>query len=109
MKILGTSFKLFTRPKRKNKTIEQVKLKVTKLSEPLEKPVLCSSTNYAHQNVPKKPPREKFWTIPFLLEIPKSKEFQPPDLEIGFLRDSGEESNIIKFPLGIKSKFHFRN
>ena len=35
----------------------------------------------------KKQPREKIWTIPFLLESPRSKEFQPPDLEIGFLID----------------------
>ena len=41
---------------------------------------------------------EKIWTIPFLLESPKSKEFQPPDLEIDFLIDSGAESNIINIP-----------
>ena len=46
----------------------------------------------------KKQPREKIWTIPFLLESPKSKEFQPPDLEIDFLIDSGAESNIINIP-----------
>ena len=27
----------------------------------------------------KKQPREKIWTIPFLLESPRNKEFQPPD------------------------------
>ena len=32
----------------------------------------------------KKQPREKIWTIPFLLESPRNKEFQPPDLEIDF-------------------------
>ena len=32
------------------------------------------------------------------MESPKSKEFQPPDLEIGFLIDSGAESNIINIP-----------
>ena len=37
-------------------------------------------------------------TIPFLLESPKNKEFQPPDLEIDFLIDSGAESNIINIP-----------
>ena len=46
----------------------------------------------------KKQPREKIWTIPFLLESPRSKEFQPPDLEIDFLIDSGAESNIINIP-----------
>ena len=43
----------------------------------------------------KKQPREKTWTLPFLLESPRNKEFQPPDLEIDFLIDSGGESNII--------------
>ena len=38
------------------------------------------------------------WTIPFLLESPRSKEFQPPDLEIDFLIDSGAESNIMNIP-----------
>ena len=37
-------------------------------------------------------------TIPFLLESPKSKEFQLPDLEIDFLIDSGAESSIINIP-----------
>ena len=32
--------------------------------------------------------------MPNLLESPRSKEFQPPDLEIDFLIDSGAESNI---------------
>ena len=36
--------------------------------------------------------------IPFLLESPRSKQFQPPDLEIDFLIDSGAESNIIIIP-----------
>ena len=46
----------------------------------------------------KKQPREKIWTIPFLLESPRSKEVQPPDLEIDFLIDSGAESNITNLP-----------
>ena len=56
------------------------------------------TTSHIYQNVQKEPPREKIWTIPFLLESPKSKEFQPPDLEIDFLIDSGAESNIINIP-----------
>ena len=54
------------------------------------------STNHIYQNIQKEQPREKIWTIPFLLESPKNKEFQPPDLEI--LIDSGAESNIINIP-----------
>ena len=56
------------------------------------------TTNHIYQNVQREPPREKIWTIPFLLESPRSKEFQPPDLEIDFLNDSGAESNIINIP-----------
>ena len=37
-------------------------------------------------------------TIPFLLESPRNKKIQPPDLEIDFLIDSGAESNIIIIP-----------
>ena len=51
-----------------------------------------------YQNIQKKQLREKIWTIPFLLESPRNKEFEPPDLEIDFLIDSGAESNIINIP-----------
>ena len=67
--------------------------------EPNEKDkTKCLNTNYIYQNIQKKQPREKIWTIPFLLESPRNKEFQPPDLEIDFLIDSGAESNIIHIP-----------
>ena len=55
----------------------------------------CSKTNHIYQNIQKEQPRKKIWTIPFLLESPRNKEFRPPDLEIDFLIDSGAESNII--------------
>ena len=58
----------------------------------------CLNTNQIYQNIQKKQPKEKIWTIPFLLESPRNKEFQPPDLEIDFLTDSGAESNIINIP-----------
>ena len=57
-----------------------------------------SNTKHIYQNIQKEQPREKTWTIPFLLESPKNKEFQPPDLEIDFLIDSGAESNITNIP-----------
>ena len=57
-----------------------------------------STTNHIYQNIQKIQPREKIWTIPFLLESPKNKEFQPPGLEIDFLIDSGAESNMINIP-----------
>ena len=55
-------------------------------------------SKHIYQSIQKKQPREKIWTIPLLLESPRSKEFQPPDLEIDFLIDSGAESNIINIP-----------
>ena len=58
----------------------------------------CSNTKHIYQNVQKDQPREKNWTIPFLLESPRNKEFQPPDLEIDFSIDSGAESNITNIP-----------
>ena len=57
--------------------------------------IKCLNTNHIYQNIQKEQPREKIWTIPFLLESPRNKEFQPPDLGIDFLIDSGAESNII--------------
>ena len=58
----------------------------------------CSNTNHIYQNIQKEQPREKIWTIPFLLESPRNQKFQPPDLKIDFLVDSGAESNIINIP-----------
>ena len=60
--------------------------------------IQCSKTKQIYQNIQKEQTREKIWTIAFLLESPRSKEFQPPDLEIDFLIDSGAESNIINIP-----------
>ena len=51
----------------------------------------CSNTKHIYQKIQIEQPREKIWTIPFLLESPKNKAFQPPDLEIDFLIDSGAE------------------
>ena len=58
----------------------------------------CLNTNHIYQNIQKEQSKEKIWTKPFLLESPRNKEFQPPDLEIDFLIDSGAESNIINIP-----------
>ena len=60
--------------------------------------VQSSTTNHIYQNIQKEQPREKIWTVLFLLGSPKNKEFQPPDLEIDFLIDTGAESNIINIP-----------
>ena len=87
-----------TRPRSSQIPIKQIANDVTTSHEPEKEQVPCSSTNHIHQNIPKEPPKGKVWTIPFLLESPKSKEFQSPDLEIDFSIDSGEESNIINIP-----------
>ena len=60
--------------------------------------VQCSNTKHMYQNIQKEQPSEKILTIPFLLESPRSKEFQAPDLEIDFLIDLGAESSIINIP-----------
>ena len=81
-----------------NKTKEKIEKIVEEITE--EKPTECSSTNNVYQNIPKEPQlqKEKIWTIPLILESPKSKQFQTPDLEIDFLIDSGALSNIINIP-----------
>ena len=43
-----------------------------------------SNAKHVYQNIQKEQPRKKIWTIPLLLESPRSKNFQPPDLEIDF-------------------------
>ena len=58
----------------------------------------CLNTNHIYQKIQKEQPREKIWTVPFLLESPRNKEFQPPHLEIDFFIDSGAESIIINIP-----------
>ena len=76
-------------PRKKTKLTRKIYLTKTTYKAQLE---------ITYQNKQKEQPREKIWTIPFLLESPKNKEFQPPDLEIDFLIDSGAESNIINIP-----------
>ena len=58
----------------------------------------CSNRKQIYQNIQKEQPRAKIWTIPILLESPRNKEFQQPDIENDFLIDSGAESNIINIP-----------
>ena len=59
-----------------------------------------SSTHKIYQNASNKiqQSNEKVWTIPLILESPKNKSFQSPDLTIGVLIDSRAESNIINIP-----------
>ena len=83
----------YTRPINSNTRTTQEVNKINTVIKPDKKDeVQCSKTKHIYQ---KEQPREKIWTIPFLLESPRSKEFQPPDLEIDFLIDSGAESSII--------------
>ena len=86
------------RPRSNNIPLEQIVNEVTTSQQPGKKQTPCSSTNLIYQNIPKEPPKEKICKISLLLESPKSKDFQPPDLEIDFLIDSAAESNIIKIP-----------
>ena len=75
----------YTRPIKNNAQVTQEVNEINTVIKPDEKDeVQCSNTNHFYQNKQKEQPREKIWTIPFLLESPRSKEFQPPDLEIVF-------------------------
>ena len=85
----------YTRPIRNDVSVDQ---NVNEINTVVNNEKQCSSTNHIYKNTQKVQPREKIWTIPFLLESPKSKEFQPPDLEIDFVIDSGAESNSINIP-----------
>ena len=88
----------YTTPNSNKIPIEQEVERIHTLIKPKKDEVQSSNTNNIYQIHKKKQPREKIWTIPFFLESPKSKEFQPPDLDIDFLIDSGAESNIIIIP-----------
>ena len=78
--------------------------KINTVIQPDKDNVQSSITNHIYQNIQKEQPREKVWTIVFLLESPKTKEFQPPDLEIDLLIDSGAESKIINIPTGNETR-----
>ena len=73
-----------TRLKINNIPIEQIVNEVTTSQQPEKEQTPCSSTNHIYQNTPKEPIKENIWTISFLLESPKCKDFQPPGLEIDF-------------------------
>ena len=78
----------YTRPISNNVPVEQ---NVNEINTVVTNEKQRSITKHIYQNIQNEQPREKIWTIPFLLQSPKSKEFQPPDLEIDFLIDSGAE------------------
>ena len=88
----------YTRPVSNSTTKEKIEKIVEETKE--EKHTDGSSTINIYQNIPKETrlQKEKIWTIPLLLESPKSKQLQTPNLEIDFLIDSGAESNIINIP-----------
>ena len=65
----------YTRPISNNVPVTQEVNEDNTAIKPEKDEVQCSSTNHIYQNIQKELPREKIWTIPLLLEIPKSKEF----------------------------------
>ena len=85
----------YTRPIRNDVSIEQ---NVNEINTVVNNEKQRSSTNHIYQIIQKEQPREKLWTIQILIESPKIKEFQPPDLEIDFLIDTGAESKIFNIP-----------
>ena len=44
----------------------------------------CSNTKHIYENIQKEQPREKIWTIPFLLESPRNKDFNHQILKLTF-------------------------
>ena len=55
---------------------------INTVTKPDEKDkVQCSRTSHIYQNIQKEQPREKIWTIPFLLESPKNKDFNHQTLK----------------------------
>ena len=90
----------YTRPINNNSQITQEVNEINTVTNLKEKTKYNARTQIMFiKTFKKKQPREKIWTIPFLLESPRSEEFQSPNLEIGFLIDSGAESNIINIPI----------
>ena len=77
--------------------------------KPEKDQVQCSSTNKnTFIKTYKQNYQKKSWTIPFLLESRRNKEFQPPDLEIDFLIDSAQNQISSIFPHGMKSKHYIQ-
>ena len=65
----------YTRPTSNNAPVTQEVNEINTVTKPDEKDeVQCSSTNPIYQNIQKEQPREKIWTIPFLVESPRSKK-----------------------------------
>ena len=92
----------YLRPNSNDTQTTQEVNKINTENSPDKDKVKSLPTNHIYQNIQKEQPREKILTIPFLLESPINKEFQPPDLEIDFLIDSGAETNIINIPTWIE-------
>ena len=65
----------YNRPTSNSIPVVQEVNEVNTLIKPEKDQVPCSSTNHIHQNIQKKSPKEKVWTITILLESSKSKEF----------------------------------
>ena len=79
---LSKMYKISVKQHKKKEKIEKVEEDIKE-----EKPTECSSTTNIYQNIPQETHlrKVKIWTITLLLESPKSKQLQTPDLEIDFL------------------------
>ena len=74
----------YTRPVSNCATKEKIEKVVEEIKG--EKPQNAQAQIKFIKNIPKEPQvqKEKIWTIPLLLESPKSKQTQTPDLETDF-------------------------
>ena len=63
----------YTTPNSNNVPVEQEVNRINTVIKPKKDEIKSSNTNHIYQNIQKEHPREKIWTIPSLLESPKSK------------------------------------
>ena len=61
----------YTTPISNNVPVEQEVNRINTVIKPEKDEVQSSRTNHIYQKIQKERPREKIWTIPFLLESPK--------------------------------------
>ena len=63
----------YTTPNSNNVPVEQEVNRINTVIKPKKDEIKSSYTNHIYQNIQTEHPREKIWTIPSLLESPKSK------------------------------------
>ena len=73
-------------PTNNNSQVTQELNEINTVIKPNKNDEKQCSNNHINQNIQKEQPREKIWTIPFLLESPKIKNFYHQILKLIFNR-----------------------